>query len=353
MAGGLGGSTGDMLMHSLDTVKTRQQGAPAAIKYATTPKAYATILREEGFARGLYSGVTPAFLGSFPGTIIFFGTYEYSKRYLLDRGVNPTLSYLTAGFLGDLFMSVVYVPSEVLKTRLQLQGRWNNPYFHSGYNYRGTVDAARTIVRREGFQALFHGYKATLQRDLPFSALQFAFYEYFQKVAYKTLTPGGKRIGGGHGGEMGDIGVAAEIATGGLAGGLAGVITCPLDVVKTRLQTQVRTSDTPPVTAKVVESKVDGKGHGLRGFHTTAEKPVVTSSPSTAKPAINAVGLHTNSTLKGLVMIYRGEGFRGLFSGVVPRAVWTSVQSGVMLLLYQTLLKEMAKMSRKREEEMV
>ncbi|CRK18073.1 hypothetical protein BN1708_017630, partial [Verticillium longisporum] len=81
-------------------------------------------------------------------------------------------------FLGDLASSIVYVPSEVLKTRLQLQGRYDNPYFRSGYNYRGTTDAVRTIVRQEGPKALFHGYKATLYRDLPFSALQLMFWEH-------------------------------------------------------------------------------------------------------------------------------------------------------------------------------
>lgn len=339
LAGGLGGSTGDMLMHSLDTVKTRQQGAPFALKYSTTPLAYLTILREEGLFRGLYSGVTPAFLGSFPGTIIFFGTYEFSKRTLLDSGVNPTLSYLTAGFLGDLFMSVIYVPSEVLKTRLQLQGRWNNPHFESGYNYRGVKDAVETIVRKEGWRSLFHGYKATLQRDLPFSAIQFAFYEEFQRVA-KGLKKEGE-----------ELGVGEEIVTGGLAGGLAGVITCPLDVVKTRLQTQVRTE--PAAGTGTVEGVKGGMAEGKRNFHSTVEKPVVSSPRSIAPSTGGAVGLNTNSTLRGLAMIYKGEGIGGLFSGVVPRAVWTSVQSGVMLLLYQTLLKEMARISRDKEEERV
>src|SRR5690349_5511997 len=87
------------------------------------------------------------------------------------------------GFLGDFAASIVYVPSEVLKTRLQLQGRHNNPHFASGYNYRGTSDAVRTIIRQEGFSALFHGYGATLWRDLPFSALQFMFYEQGQTWA--------------------------------------------------------------------------------------------------------------------------------------------------------------------------
>jgi hypothetical protein len=216
MAGGLGGSTGDMLMHSLDTVKTRQQGAPTALKYATTPQAYRTIFLEEGLFRGLYSGVTPAFMGSLPGTVIFFGTYEYSKRYLIDSGCPDSLAYLAGGFIGDLFASFVYVPSEVLKTRLQLQGRHNNPHFKSGYNYRGTLDAARTIVRVEGPAALFYGYKATIMRDLPFSALQFAFYEQFRKWAKMYKGPGN------------DLGLALEIGTGAMAGGLAGIITCPL-----------------------------------------------------------------------------------------------------------------------------
>ena len=93
----------------------------------------------------------------------------------------PTSTWLYTnklrGLLADLAAAPAYVPSEVLKTRLQLQGRYNNPYFNSGYNYRSTIDAARVIVKTEGFGALFHGYKATLWRDLPFSALQFTFYE--------------------------------------------------------------------------------------------------------------------------------------------------------------------------------
>lgn len=39
----------------------------------------------------------PAMLGSFPGTIIFFGTYEYSKRHMIDFGVRPQVAYLTSG----------------------------------------------------------------------------------------------------------------------------------------------------------------------------------------------------------------------------------------------------------------
>ena len=98
LAGGIGGTSGDLLMHSLDTVKTRQQGDPhMPPKYATMSSSYSTIFRQEGIRRGLYGGVEAAMLGSFPGTVIFFGAYEYCKRHMLDAKVNPSVSYLTAG----------------------------------------------------------------------------------------------------------------------------------------------------------------------------------------------------------------------------------------------------------------
>lgn len=89
-----------MLMHSLDTVKTRQQGDPHfPPRYTTLTSSYATIFRQEGFFRGLYGGVTPAFWGSFPGTMTFFLVYEFTKRRIIDAGVNPNLAYLTGGKL--------------------------------------------------------------------------------------------------------------------------------------------------------------------------------------------------------------------------------------------------------------
>lgn len=98
LSGGLGGTTGDMLMHSLDTVKTRQQGDPhMPPKYTSMGSTYNTIFRQEGFRRGLYGGVTPAFVGSFSGTVLFFGMYEWSKRKMVDMGVPSSVAYFSAG----------------------------------------------------------------------------------------------------------------------------------------------------------------------------------------------------------------------------------------------------------------
>lgn len=288
LAGGIGGAIGDSVIYPLDMVKTRQQGAPNVLKYKTMSKASWTILREEGLRKGVYGGYTPAILGAFPATMLFFGTYETTKRIFINQwGVPETLTHLTAGFLGDFISSIIYVPSEVLKTRMQLQGKYNNPHFDSGYNYKGMTHATKTIIRTEGSGALFYGYKATLIRDLPFSALQFAFYEKFHQWAQEFV------------GKNNDMGIGLELGTGALAGGLSGVITTPLDVVKTRIQTQHH----------------DG-------------------SASRSQPATLS-----NSTIGALRTVYKLEGPAGVFSGVGPRLFWTSIQSSIMLLIYQSTLK--------------
>lgn len=301
LAGGFGGAIGDSAMHSLDTVKTRQQGLLWNPRYKNMVPAYITIFRQEGFFRGLYGGYTPAILGSFPSTATFFGTYEYSKRFMINNlHMNDTVSYFIAGILGDLALSVFYVPSEVLKTRLQLQGRFNNPYTKGcGYNYRNLRDAVRLISKTEGTSALAYGYKETLLRDLPFSALQFAFYERFRQwaIIYNDSNH--------------DLPFTLELGTGAAAGGLAGVLTTPLDVIKTRIQT------------------------------------ATTSTAGAHAPHFASTGgafsqlLHKFSTVKALHSIYKNEGIYGMFSGVGPRFIWTGIQSSIMLLLYQMTLKRL------------
>lgn len=215
--------------------------------------------------------------------------------------------------IADLAAAPVYVPSEVLKTRLQLQGRFNNPHFNSGYNYRGTLNAMRTIARTEGFGALFYGYKATLWRDLPFSALQFTFYE--KERGWAKWYMGG-----------GEIGLGLEILTAATAGGMAGVITTPLDVVKTRIQTQ-RTDAAPPITnPSSAPLPSSGSKHPTPSKPSTHNRPISTASPSTAVRVHGAATLDTSSVVQGLRIIYKSEGVWGCFRGVGPRGVWSTLR---------------------------
>ena len=184
--------------------------------------------------------------------------------------------------------------------------------------------------------ALFHGYKATIFRDLPFSALQFAFYEQGQTWARQWK-------------KSREIGLPLELLTGAAAGGLAGVITCPLDVVKTRIQTQVNPSArlavkqtpaqrNPPPTSHTPAAIANSQPSSALKQQT---RSISTSSPSTHTPRPGCINLDTSSVVTGLKLIYRTEGIAGWFRGVGPRLVWTSVQSGCMLFLYQSILKQL------------
>ncbi|KAI8054361.1 mitochondrial carrier domain-containing protein [Syncephalis plumigaleata] len=244
-------------------------------------------------------------IGSLSGTMIYFGFYEWTKRNLIGQGTPDSIAHLTAGAFGDFMASFIFVPSEVLKTRMQLQGRYNNPHFVSGYNYHNFLHAFRTIVSTEGPMTLYHGYKATLLRDAPFSALQFAFYERLKVLAMDWHATDVQ-----HATKIADSGLPAttELIVGAVAGGAAGGLTTPLDVIKTMLQTQQE------------------------------EKPKRQRSSAPAHAATNLQYRYITGVNDGLRQIWRQEGIPGLFRGFTPRICITSLQSAIMFFIYERIL---------------
>ncbi|CAO3654674.1 unnamed protein product [Mucor fragilis] len=95
-----------------------------------------------------------------------------------------------------------------------------------------------------------------------------------------------------------------DLLTGSLAGGIAGAVTTPLDVVKTLLQTQP--------TEK-------GKKKDMTAATTTTVK-------------------HYNGIVDGLIWNYKNQGLAGLFRGIGPRVFWTSLQSAIMFVIYEQVL---------------
>eukprot|EP00891_Asterochloris_glomerata_P005642 jgi/Astpho2/5642/Aster-02891 len=197
-------------LYPLDTIKTRLQ---LMIKGQGLKS-----LWQSGGGRNLYAGMWGNLAGVAPASAIFMGFYEPIKAQIQER-VSPERSFLAplgAGAAAGLAASCIRVPTEVVKQRLQ-----------SGEFTQGAIKAIQSIVKHEGVKGLFAGYSSFIIRDLPFDALEFVAYEQLKK-GYATAAQ--KHASDVTGWETGIIGA--------LAGGVTGLLTTPLDVVKTRLMTQ-------------------------------------------------------------------------------------------------------------------
>uniref|UniRef100_A0A6V7QQ19 S-adenosylmethionine carrier 1, chloroplastic/mitochondrial n=1 Tax=Ananas comosus var. bracteatus TaxID=296719 RepID=A0A6V7QQ19_ANACO len=164
--------------------------------------------------KGLYSGLAGNIAGVLPASAVFVGIYEPTKQKLLEIFPEKfsAVAHLTAGAIGGAAASLIRVPTEVVKQRMQTG------------QFSSAPDAVRLILAKEGFKGLYAGYSSFLLRDLPFDAIQFCLYEQL-RIGYKIAA---KR-------ELND---PENAVIGAVAGAITGAITTPLDVMKTRLMVQ-------------------------------------------------------------------------------------------------------------------
>jgi len=224
IAGGLAGTSVDVALFPIDTIKTRLQ----------SPQGF---LAAGGF-RGVYQGLGAAALGSAPGAALFFSFYEQLKPKVLriqqnmEIG-NESTSHMIAASLGETAACLVRVPTEVVKAKMQTATV-------SGETKKiGLVDTIKLVLNekhgggplRSITGGLYRGYGITLMREIPFAIVQFPLYEKFKILVGDWQQSPSTPIQGA--------------ACGSVSGGIAAAVTTPLDVLKTRLMLGVDKSGIP------------------------------------------------------------------------------------------------------------
>ncbi|DBA02405.1 TPA: hypothetical protein N0F65_007224 [Lagenidium giganteum] len=198
LGGAVAGTSVDIALFPLDTIKTRLQSAEGFFK--------------AGGFRGIYSGLSAAAAGSAPGGALFFSTYETSKRmigiYLPEHKHSP-VAHMAAAASGEMAACLVRVPTEIVKQRMQT-GMYDS--------FKGAVYGIRST---EGLFGFYRGYWSMIAREIPFSFIQFPLWE---GLKHQWSQQQGSPVNSLQGAICGSI-----------AGGVAASITTPLDVVKTRL----------------------------------------------------------------------------------------------------------------------
>ncbi|KAJ7974088.1 putative Mitochondrial carrier protein [Quillaja saponaria] len=212
--GGIAGAFTYVCLHPLDTIKTKLQTKGASEIYKNTFDAIVKTFQTKGIL-GFYSGVSAVIVGSTASSAVYFGTCEFGKSILSKFGKYPAvLIPPTAGAMGNIVSSAIMVPKELITQRMQAGAKGRS------------WEVLLRILEKDGVLGLYAGYSATLLRNLPAGVMSYSSFEYL-KAAVLSKT------------KQNHLEPIQSVLCGALAGAISASLTTPLDVVKTRLMTQV------------------------------------------------------------------------------------------------------------------
>lgn len=210
-AGAIAGVLEHCVMYPLDSVKTRMQSLSPVHSGLTVYQTLSHMVSKEGILRPI-RGMGAVVLGAGPAHAFYFGTYEYTKEKMSLVSKSNHLHYIVAATTATLIHDAISNPTEVIKQRLQM---YDSPY-------RSVVHCTKMVYRNEGFRAFYRSYCTQLFMNLPYQAIHFSAYEFFQNLLNKDRK----------------YNPPVHMIAGGAAGAAAAAFTTPLDVTKTLLNTQ-------------------------------------------------------------------------------------------------------------------
>ncbi|XP_054162278.1 probable mitochondrial glutathione transporter SLC25A40 [Oppia nitens] len=237
--------------------------------FTGTLDAFIKITRNEGIT-ALWSGLPPTLVMAIPATVIYFTIYDqlrdrtYRKLQLSDE---PLWVPVLSGGFARIFAATTISPLEMIRTKMQSKR----------LSYLQLSEAVLNLLRTQGFFSLWRGLSATIMRDVPFSCIYWANYEYMKK-RFNQKEPT----------------FAFSFINGATAGTVAAIITLPFDVVKTHRQIEL------------------------------GEMQIIQNSAKNA-----------SKTREILIRIYQQNGFKGLFSGIVPRIIKVAPACAIMISTYE------------------
>lgn len=192
-------------------------------RYHGTLDAMVKIAKVEGIT-SLWSGLPPTLFMAFPQVVLYFTTYEETKRIMGYHEIhNPnSIIPILSGGLARMFAVTAVSPIELIRTKIQSEK----------LKYTDLVDAVKFAIKDQGFKSLYRGWVSTVLRDVPFSMIYWFNYESLKSFLLKRQ-------------KNQNLNSLSVFFCGASAGSISALITCPLDVVKTFRQIQLGEKDVP------------------------------------------------------------------------------------------------------------
>ncbi|CAH8515256.1 unnamed protein product [Heterobilharzia americana] len=266
LSGSTAGLCVDLALFPVDTIKTRLQSYRNNIQ------------RTPGSLR-LFAGLPAVAIGSAPGAATFFVTYETVKDVCRDFGMHPMGCSILSACIAEIVACIIRVPCEVIKQRTQNQA---------------SVSVSTVFLqtlRNEGIHGFYRGYISTLSREIPFSFIQYPIWEQLRYIAVEWNKKS-TEVDSITDPTVYQLKAWQSALCGCLAGTIAGAVTTPLDVAKTRIMLAESNSKL-------------ASGHVVYAIRT----------------------------------VFQESGIHGLFSGLIPRVTLLSIGGAIFLGIYDISMR--------------
>ncbi|KAL9084326.1 MAG: hypothetical protein Q9159_005285 [Coniocarpon cinnabarinum] len=234
-----------------------------ASKHAARPLRDAWLaLWRAGGIRSLFAGNGLNVVKVMPESAIKFGGYEASKRAIARFEGHDTPGQISghgrfiAGGIGGIVSQFFAYPLDTLKFRMQCETQ-------AGGNYGNKLiaDTAKKMWRTNGFYAYYRGLTWGLVGQFPYSAIDLFTFESLKKAIIRRNM---KRRGCSESDAA--PGSVLTAAIGGFSGAFGASLVYPINLLRTRLQTQ-GTKEHPRTYNGIVDcTRQTVKGEGVHGL---------------------------------------------------------------------------------------
>ncbi|TVU02508.1 hypothetical protein EJB05_51993, partial [Eragrostis curvula] len=209
VSGAVAGAVSRTFVAPLETIRTHLMVGSCGAE--TMAGVFQWIMCTEGWP-GLFRGNAVNVLRHF--------TYDTAKKFLTPKADEPPKvpipTPLVAGALAGVASTLCTYPMELIKTRVTIErGVYDN-----------VAHAFVKILREEGPGELYRGLAPSLIGVVPYAACNFYAYETLKRL-YRRAS--GLRSGA-------DVGAAATLLIGSMAGAIASSATFPLEVARKQMQ---------------------------------------------------------------------------------------------------------------------
>lgn len=271
-----------LIMHPLDTIKTRMQvqkgneegddgdtpwqtqrpfetikepvnGVSSAVTMSSATAAppaskELVVTGDLGNILDLYQGLFGNLFKEAPPSAVYLGVYETIKYALVPK-VPPELLlwvYLLAGAAGETVGSVIRAPAEAVKSLVQSGSKAN------------ALEAIQSVLGTANGRAnIFRAWGSSIYRDVPFGAIQLAIFELVKASILNNPNI-----------EFDSSTLLSEAVIGAFAGGVGAFVTNPTDVITTRIITQDIGEDSEKPLGVLEMGKKIYDEEGINAFFT-------------------------------------------------------------------------------------